>query len=1007
MLPRRLAPLGLTERDLVALLAESAAHLAARVRVPPPWLLELQQAYAAAPPPDGSTRGGFLELAGPLLAVARGELEIAARALANRYGAAAVPPARAVELLAPTLEERVGHALMRPLVLELHVSGLRGELTAEDPGERFRQFCSRLTDPAVAIGILTDYPVLARYLTELTHAWTAAGAAFLEHLAADAPELARRFGVCPAELTAVTGGAGDPHRRGRTVLILQFEGGASVVYKPRSLAVDARFQQLLQWFNGRGDHPTLATLEVIDRGDHGWMEWARAGSCTDAAQVERFHRRLGALLALAHVVAGTDFHYENLVAAGEHPVLVDLETLFHPLPPLPPTLRPDLALARRAVERSVLRTGLLPFRIEDEDEGGGFDPSGLAAVEGALSPDAVITWENPGTDQMRAVRRRVELPAGHNRPHLDGRPVDALEYARPLVEGFSSGYRTLERHRGELVARLEAFAHDPIRVVLRPTRLYHRISFESLHPDLLGDALERDRLLDRLWFGIAENPALKAVVAAERRALERGDIPYFESSPASRDAWTEAGDHYTGFFPRCGLDEARERALALAEEDLEHQTWLLESALAPLALERPEVPWPHYDPALLAPWAGACGGLPAALLEGAVRVADRLARRALSQGAHVTWLGLDYSGGRWALQAVGEDLYSGLPGIALFFGHLAEVTGEPRYRALGRKAVHTLIQQVRDRAPEIQSIGAFQGWGGVLFATAHLFHRFPETALGELADDALLAIEARLPRDRELDLVAGTAGALVALLVQQRSFGGSRPLQVAIRCGEHLLALAEDHGPGIAWPHRESGTTPLSGFSHGAAGIGWALGRLADATGQERFQTAARAAFRFETGRFVPERGNWLDPDDPNRDEARARSSPTALAWCYGAPGIGLSRLAWCGDPELRADLLTAVTTTRHHGFGRNHCLCHGDLGNLEFLHQAARALGCDELTREVDEQCRRLLASLDTHGFLCGVPTGVETPGLMNGLAGIGYGLLRLAAPDRVPSVLTLEPPR
>jgi hypothetical protein len=29
-----------------------------------------------------------------------------------------------------------------------------------------------------------------------------------------------------------------------------------------------------------------------------------------------------------------------------------------------------------------------------------------------------------------------------------------------------------------------------------------------------------------------------------------------------------------------------------------------------------------------------------------------------------------------------------------------------------------------------------------------------------------------------------------------------------------------------------------------------------------------------------------------------------------------------------------------------------------------------------------------------------------MNGIAGIGYGLLRLADPDRVPSILALAPP-
>jgi lantibiotic modifying enzyme len=52
------------------------------------------------------------------------------------------------------------------------------------------------------------------------------------------------------------------------------------------------------------------------------------------------------------------------------------------------------------------------------------------------------------------------------------------------------------------------------------------------------------------------------------------------------------------------------------------------------------------------------------------------------------------------------------------------------------------------------------------------------------------------------------------------------------------------------------------------------------------------------------------------------------------------------------------------------------------------------------------LLDSIDTHGWVTGVPLGVETPGLMTGLAGIGYQLLRLAEPEKVPSVLLVAPP-
>jgi lantibiotic modifying enzyme len=50
------------------------------------------------------------------------------------------------------------------------------------------------------------------------------------------------------------------------------------------------------------------------------------------------------------------------------------------------------------------------------------------------------------------------------------------------------------------------------------------------------------------------------------------------------------------------------------------------------------------------------------------------------------------------------------------------------------------------------------------------------------------------------------------------------------------------------------------------------------------------------------------------------------------------------------------------------------------------------------------ILDSIDTHGWLTSIPLGVETPGLMTGIAGIGYELLRLAEPDLVPCLLTLE---
>ena len=66
-------------------------------------------------------------------------------------------------------------------------------------------------------------------------------------------------------------------------------------------------------------------------------------------------------------------------------------------------------------------------------------------------------------------------------------------------------------------------------------------------------------------------------------------------------------------------------------------------------------------------------------------------------------------------------------------------------------------------------------------------------------------------------------------------------------------------------------------------------------------------------------------------------------AWCHGAPGIGLARLQCLphlNDAEIHAEIATALKTTFAQGFGHNHSLCHGDLGNLELLLQADEVLG-------------------------------------------------------------------
>src|SRR5262249_33371171 len=220
---------------------------------------------------------------------------------------------------------------------------------------------------------------------------------FLRRLCADWQAI--RAALCPEEnpglLAHVEAGAGDKHRGGRSVLIARFSSGFRVVYKPKPLAAEVRFQELLTWLNERGEHPPFRTLRVLDGGAYGWVEFVPARGCTSPAEVRRFYQRQGGYLALLYALEATDFHHENLIAAGEHPVLIDLESLFHPRAGETDASQPGLP-ASRTMAHSVLRVGLLPQRLWASAESEGVDLSGLGAAAGQLTPRGVPSWEGVG-----------------------------------------------------------------------------------------------------------------------------------------------------------------------------------------------------------------------------------------------------------------------------------------------------------------------------------------------------------------------------------------------------------------------------------------------------------------------------------------------------------------------------------------------------------------------------------------------------------------------------------
>jgi len=644
---RRLAADAMNEDDLRRLLGEPIEAVRDRSLAPPDWLLKLDRAFSrpvSTPTPpaaeaSGHPLAGFLEIIEPIISQGRDRLREGIEVLGRERGELPFDRRAVERALYEDLPGRLIHMICGTMALELNVSRLQGDLQGDTAEDRFRSFLEHMRQREHAVGLLQEYPVLARQLVERVDQWVTVGLEFLRHLCTDLEAIRERFSPegDPATLTGVAAGLGDSHRGGRSVLIAEFSSGLWVVYKPRNLAVDVHFQELLSWLNERGNHPPFRTLKVLDRGTYGWVEFVAEQACTSPDEVRRFYRRQGGYLALLYALDATDFHYENLIAAGEHPVLIDLEALFHPREESGEVTRAG-QLADEAMAHSVLRIGLLPQRFWANEQSEGVDLSGLGADAGQLTPQPVPFWENAGTDAMQLARKRITMPGGRHRPSLNGETATSLDHAGEIEAGFTELYRLLQEHRESLLSTegvLGRFAGDEIRVILRPTRAYATMLGESFHPDLLRDALDRDRFFDHLWVDATKRPGLLTVFRAERDDLLKGDIPAARSRPGSRDLWCCNGERIARYFQEPSMATVHRRLRQMSDEDLTRQLWVIRASLATLSRSEGRTTRPGSRPVRPDTEAGGDGFLAAARAVG-----DRLASVALRGEQEAAWIGL-------------------------------------------------------------------------------------------------------------------------------------------------------------------------------------------------------------------------------------------------------------------------------------------------------------------------------------------------------------------------------
>lgn len=328
------------------------------------------------------------------------------------------------------------------------------------------------------------FPVLALVLSRVSTQWRRNILELSQRLLRDEGQLSGAFfhGKALGSLTRADWNLSDPHAGGRSVVGLHFERG-SLVYKPRSGESEYEWALLLRWLGSRGLEPAPRALKVIRKPGYCWMEFAHPAPCSSRAEARRYFRRLGGLICLTHLLAGADFHKDNLIAAGEYPLVVDTETLCHPMN--------ESDAATGIVPGDLLKTGWLRTK--------GYHLGALDAKG-----------------------------QGRHRARLARSTLNYAEFLPELCAGFSETWNLLLqdwRARGVFLQRRRRLESRCWRQLVRSTRFYQAVQRGSLHPRLMASGVARSRYIRNA----CHSADIKAHVrASEAKALFWLDVPHFK-----------------------------------------------------------------------------------------------------------------------------------------------------------------------------------------------------------------------------------------------------------------------------------------------------------------------------------------------------------------------------------------------------------------------------------------------------------------------------------------------
>lgn len=859
----------------------------------------------------------------------------------------------------------------KALIISINEKRINKKLKGETPEKRYRYFDEKLCKSGIIYKEISQkYPSIIKDLENTINSYFILLEEIVKKFEKDKKKLFQNRLIKDKSETIIhIDILGDLH--GGKAVTKVITNKSNLLYKPRSLTNDQFFLSFLKLMKSLEENEITEyyNYKFINYKDYGWVEYIEKKP-TSKDKINVYYKRIGYLLALGYILNISDLHFENILCSNNFPILVDLETMFHTS-----IYKPNFCnLATQNIEEksgvSVFATGMLPISRKDKNYGG--DISGI--LGGSFNKEKRII-DNPNRDDIQFKKKLIRIKKnGHIPFYIENNKeyrYSPEDYIENIEEGFIFGYSLFLNNKEEILEYIKNNSLGvTVRILARSTIEYSVLIQAAKSPIYANKRNELFNKLERFGRDLLSDELIKS----EIKQINTLSVPYFYTKVHS-NVVQDINDEKVHDLSKSPFNMFLEKSSNYSMNDLRFQSKLINFSLESqkkLFVDGKDFISYKYDE-----------NSPNNINDAIEDLVNIIINNAVidNKDSSINWMNLGISKEEEIIfESLSDDLYKGLSGIGISLMKYYKINKKFKNISKVKKILDTIyssiLNNIENNSNREKDLSFFNGEIGKVAFMNKYEREFKDNCEKSKSYMKEILQLVTLNDFALNDIIAGLPG-IISYLYNQKIF-----LNEIMIMGEKLLKNIDSR-------------PIMASYAHGESGLMVSFLYLYDLTKDKRYLTEFYKEWEKESTLKL-NRG-WKD--------IRQKNSTYSVSWCNGVTGQLISRLIAVeinnklkifdntNKELLDREIKELLNLLIEDGLEQdNFCLCHGSLGNLLVLnyYQKMYEINNKKLEKNIEKNFYSITNFGLNKGWICGLGNHFYSFGIMTGVSGILYALLK-----------------